>query len=177
MNENNQEGAPEISGKFALWMILALWVLVFVFLTVWASRWFEQRTAPQQAVSATDPSGRLTVQLQADPQGHYLVNGRVNGKTVAFLVDTGASSVALPEAVAKQLRLTSGYPVTTSTANGSATAYRVVIDSIELGSLKRESVEALITPGLEGKVALLGMSFLRHFELIQKDGSLTLREP
>ncbi|MBX2837142.1 MAG: TIGR02281 family clan AA aspartic protease [Gammaproteobacteria bacterium] len=177
MSDNKQAPTPEYSGKFALLMVLGLWIIVMVFGTLWAQRWFEARNAPSDPELAVGPDGRPEVILESDGRGHFLVNGSVNGETVGFLVDTGASSIAIPEPLAMRLGLESGYPVTTQTANGVSTAYTTIIDSVEIGGLELTNVRALIAPGLDGQVALLGMSFLRHFELVQKEGLLTIRMP
>ena len=101
----------------------------------------------------------------------------MNGREVEFLVDTGASSVAIPKALANELDLPRGRRVRVQTANGTATALATSLDSLAIGPLRRRDVPAHITPGMSGRTALLGMSFLRHHDLLQRDGRLVIREP
>lgn len=175
--ETDQTPATQVSGKYAMFMVFGLWLVIMSFGTLWAKRWFDERNAAQDPVSGYTEAGKLSVELKAGPRGHYLVNGKVNGETVPFLVDTGATSIALSESVAKNLGLTFGYPITVSTANGSATAYNTVLTTVEIGALRLNEVQAFISPGLEDGTALLGMTFLRHFELNQRDGTLSIRTP
>lgn len=163
------------SGKYAMFMVLALWILLMGFGTIWAKRWFDNREAAQDPISGYSSDGKIKVELASGSRGHYRVLGQVNGQSVPFLVDTGATSIALSETLARNLGLKFGYPVTVSTANGAATAYNTILGSVEIGELRLERVPAFISPGLDDGTALLGMSFLKHFELTQRDGRLTIQ--
>jgi aspartyl protease family protein len=117
-------------------------------------------TAP---ASASAPS----VTLSADSRGHFFVNGQVNGASVRFLVDTGATWVSLSGADARRLAIDyhKGEPRLMSTANGVAAAYKVLLDSVRVGDVTVSNVEAVVMDGAGPGIALLGMSFLNRMEM------------
>jgi aspartyl protease family protein len=111
--------------------------------------------------------------LEQDRSGHYRAQGEINGQAVSFLVDTGATDVAVSEQAARALGLEFGPRTMVMTAAGPATAWKTRIDRVRVGSLERHNVRATITPGLGGQ-ALLGMSFLRHFSIRQQGDRLVI---
>lgn len=117
-----------------------------------------------------------SVTLAADERGHYMTVGQVNGGTVQFLVDTGATSIALPSADARRLGINylNGQRGFTQTANGRAAAYRVTLDTVKVGDITLHAVEAVVLEGDGLKVALLGMSFLNRTEMKRDGQALTL---
>lgn len=120
-------------------------------------------------------SDRQQTILSADSRGHFLVDGQVNGSPVRFLVDTGATSVALPGAEATRLGLDyrkgpTGY---TKTANGVVRVYRVRLDTVRLGEIVLNGIDGVvIEQGLD--TALLGMSFLNRVEMKRDGQTMTL---
>lgn len=125
----------------------------------------------QQGIGA---DGRAMVTLQADRSGHYVAQGEINGQPVVFLLDTGATDVAISDKTARALGLEFGPRITVMTAAGPAVAWRTRLDRVSLGSLALTDVRATITPGL-GREALLGMSFLKYFNLRQEGDRLVLQ--
>jgi len=128
------------------------------------------------AGAASGTGGGASVTLTADTQGHYLTLGQINGGTVQFLVDTGATTIALPSAEARRLGINylggpRGY---TQTANGRAAAYRVTLDTVKIGDITLHAVEAVVLEGDGLKMALLGMSFLNRTEMRRDGQALTL---
>lgn len=121
-------------------------------------------------------SSGSSVTLTADAQGHYQTLGQVNGGTVMFLVDTGATSIALPSADARRLGINylNGQRGFTQTANGRAAAYRVTLDTVKVGDITLHAVEAVVLEGDGLKIALLGMSFLNRTEMKRDGQALTL---
>lgn len=117
-----------------------------------------------------------SVTLAADERGHYMTMGQVNGGTVQFLVDTGATSIALPSADARRLGINylNGQRGFTQTANGRAVAYRVTLDTVKVGDITLHAVDAVVLEGDGLKVALLGMSFLNRTEMKRDGQALTL---
>jgi len=158
-------------------MIVGVWVLVLAFGTYFGQKWLDKRDRGQLPTNLSGPDGRLSVELQADRLGHYDVLALVNGQPVTFLVDTGASGVSIPANVANRLGLTPGLAYPVSTANGTITVRSTSIDRLSIGQISLDNVKASINSSMDGEVGLLGMTFLRHFELIQRDGFLTIREP
>ena len=124
-------------------------------------------------VERVDENGRTMVVLQRDRSGHFVAEGEINGNPVVFLVDTGATDVAISERAARAMGLEFGPRITVMTAAGPAAAWRTRLDRVSLGSLMLENVRATITPGL-GREALLGMSFLQYFNLRQEGDRLVL---
>jgi len=126
-------------------------------------------------VSSVDSNGAAMVVLEQDRNGHYEAEGEINGRAVTFLVDTGATDVALPESVARALGLEFGPRVQVMTAAGPVTAWMTRLDEVKVGGISRTNVRASITSG-EFDGILLGMSFLKHYSLQQQDGKLIIRQ-
>ena len=170
-------------------MFVAAWVLLLGILTVHFSGWLDTRDDPNRSVTGTirdDPNRSVTgtiselgvreVRLFQNRAGHYVASGKINGSPVRFVLDTGATTVALPGRVAKRLGLRAGRPQLARTANGTVTTYHARLDEVSLGTIRLRDVRADINPHMEGDEVLLGMSFLRSLELVQRDGRLTLRQ-
>ena len=121
------------------------------------------------------PKG-ISVVLQRNRAGHYVTAGEINGQPVTFLLDTGATGVAIPAHLAEKLGIQGGRPVRVQTANGLATSYLTRLDSVSVGDIKLNDVEAGVVPGFTGNQILLGMSFLRHIEFTQRGRTLVLRQ-
>jgi aspartyl protease family protein len=125
--------------------------------------------------SAPAASDRQHVILSADPRGQFVTEGAINGSPIRFMVDTGASSIALPGRDAARLGIDyrNGRPGFTQTANGTVPVYTVTLDSVRLGDIELKAVEAMvIEQGLD--IALLGMSFLRRVEMNNDGQTMTL---
>ena len=114
--------------------------------------------------------------LQRNRQGHYLANGTINGTPVTFLLDTGATDVAIPASIAREASLEPGFEGRANTANGLVTVYSTTIDELVLGNIALSDVTASITPSMPGDTILLGMSALKRIEFTQRGASLTLRQ-
>ena len=120
--------------------------------------------------SAAATSERQSVTLAADPRGHFFTDGAINGNPVRFLVDTGATMIALPAADALRLGIDyrKGERGYSSTAGGVVPIYRVRFDTVRLGSIEVTGVDGVvIEQGLD--IALLGMTFLNRVEM-KRDG-------
>jgi aspartyl protease family protein len=118
---------------------------------------------------------REAVTLAADTRGHFVTDGAVNGVHVRFLVDTGATSVALPAADAARMGIDyrKGRRGMINTANGAAPAYAVQLDRVRIGAIELNNVEAVVVEaGLP--IALLGMSFLNRVEMRRDGEAMTL---
>ncbi len=128
-----------------------------------------------QAYSAARAS-RQSVTLNADTRGHFVTMGSINGGSVRFLVDTGATFVSLPAAEARRLGIDylRGQRGQMQTANGVATAYRVTLDSVRIGDIEVNNVDAVVSEGDALGVTLLGMSFLNRMEMKRDGISMTL---
>ena len=120
--------------------------------------------------------GGDTVTLFADSRGHFTTIGVVNGISLRFLVDTGASSVVLSSADARQagVNYLAGKRVLTQTANGVVAVYSVKLDSLRIGDITLNNVDAAVIEGDKLPIALLGMSFLNRMEMKRDGMTLTL---
>jgi aspartyl protease family protein len=114
------------------------------------------------------------VVLKRGLDGHYRAEALINGQKVNVLVDTGATGVAISQAVADRLQLKSVSAIRTATANGDAVGYLVRLESVKLGGLEANNVSASIAPGLQGDV-LLGMSFLGRLDVRLYKGEMTIK--
>jgi aspartyl protease family protein len=135
-----------------------------------------QRTlARGQHYSTTEGEQRQSVSLAADTRGHFIADGAINNQAVRFVIDTGATMVALPAADAQRLGLDyrKGEVALTKTAAGVVPVYRVRLDSVRLGAIEINAVEGVvIEQGLD--IALLGMSFLSRVEMKNEGQLMTL---
>jgi aspartyl protease family protein len=133
--------------------------------------------AKQVAVAATTKSSsdRQSVVLPADGAGHFFSMGQINGISVHFLVDTGATLIALPGGEAARIGIDyrKGKRGLSNTANGTVAVYEIKLDTVKLGEIELNNVDALvIEEGLS--VVLLGMSFLNRVEMQRSGDSMTL---
>jgi aspartyl protease family protein len=135
-------------------------------------RLLQQGQAYRRAAASSD---RPQVTLAAGPGGHFVGEGAVNGQPVRFLVDTGATAIALPASLAQRagIDFRKGAPAMSNTAGGLVPVYRVSLDTVRLGGIELNSVDALVfEAGLD--TALLGMSFLNRVDMRREGETMTL---
>jgi aspartyl protease family protein len=139
--------------------------------------------AAHAAVEASPPTvsaGLRSVVISPDARGHFQVDGDVDGRRIGFMVDTGASTVALRLRDAERLSIHPArrdYSVSVATANGTVRAAQVTLDRVEVGGVTVRNVAALVIPDEALGENLLGLSFLsrlRRFEY--REGRLLLEE-
>ena len=131
----------------------------------------------QHAIGAAPGDGSGKIVLTADGQGHFITTGTVNGTSVRFLVDTGATMISLGASDARRIGLdpNRGEKGVTNTANGQTVVSRVKLDTVRIGDVTLYGIDATIHQ-TEMPFALLGMSFLNRMEM-QRDGStMTLKK-
>ena len=159
-------------------MIFAAWVLLLALLTLFFGGVLERRENPNSnPVGRVSEQGVREVVLERNAQGHYVASGTINGYPVVFLLDTGATDVAVSEALADRLGLEKRGGAFSHTANGVVAVWQTTLDRVKLGVIELRNVRATILPDLKpADQVLLGMSFLKKLELIQRDGVLTLRQ-
>ncbi|HUD52091.1 retropepsin-like aspartic protease family protein [Parvibaculum sp.] len=138
-----------------------------------------ERAMGELAPSAAVQTAPGVVYLTRDLSGHYSANALVNGTHVRFMVDTGASDVALTAEDAERLGFDLdklAYTVPYGTANGTVMAARVTLDEIAIGDIKVRNVRASVSRSGLGQ-SLLGMSFLNELRGFEFQGNrLVLRE-
>jgi aspartyl protease family protein len=162
-----QQATEPNSGKSLYWAAIVALMLGLTALFQGMSR--NERVA--QSVLTTD--GKVALVLTRQRDGHYYAEGEINGGPVIFLVDTGASDVALSSDVARSLGLDFGPEITVMTAAGPVRGWMTRLEQIQVGPLALNNVRATITDKL-GEQALLGMSFLKNFSMIQEGDTLIL---
>jgi aspartyl protease family protein len=170
-------------------------VLVFAFLAlamaVVAPRFINiNRTSASPAIEANGPavtppapatSSTYAHSMTIEPgqNGHFSVAAEVDGRHLDFLVDTGASVIALREQDAGRLGIYPAareYTVNVSTANGTVRGAPVELGLVEVGSLAVRNVTALVLPDEALGQNLLGMSFLSRVRWEHRDGRLVLEQ-
>lgn len=133
-----------------------------------------------QGISSGGAGGSLSSQramLQADTGGHFVTTVVVNGVSLRFLVDTGATVVTLSSANAQRagINYLAGQKAMLQTANGTTTAYRVKLDTVRLGDITLRNVDGAVVEGkVLGELGLLGMSFLNRMEMKRDGQTMTL---
>jgi len=129
----------------------------------------------QSFAGGTSNGGRQSVSLTADVQGHFTAAGSLNGYPVSFLVDTGATSIAISADEARRMGIDyrAGQAVAVGTAAGVMRAWRVTFNTVKVGSITVNQVEGMVVEsGLS--MPLLGMSFLNRMEMRRDGQTMTL---
>ncbi len=148
------------------------WVMLLGLLYLFFEDQVKEKYNPNHDL-VTDSSAEVI--LKRNRSGHYVAPGEINGTPVIFLLDTGATTISIPEAVAERIGLERGFRSEVSTANGNIDVYNSRLDSVQLGGITLHNIRGHINPYMEGETVLLGMSFMQHLEIIQKGDTLTLR--
>ncbi len=127
----------------------------------------------QQHATSNGP-GAASVTLSADTRGHFVVDGQINGGAVRFIVDTGATVVAMSSADAQRLRINyrNGEVGYMNTANGMAPAWRVKLDTVRVGDITVNGVDAVVMEN-QSMPVLLGMSFLNRTNM-RREGQVMI---
>jgi aspartyl protease family protein len=157
-------------------MMLGAWAVGLLIVVLLFDGYLDRGHNPNPAPQAqTGPDGVVEVVLQRNRSGHYVADGFIDGHPVVFLLDTGATHVALPLPLARRLELPLRPGGVGRTANGDVQTWVTRLEEVSLGGLKATGVTATVLPGMEGEEVLLGMSYLKRFELVQRGTTMTLR--
>jgi len=126
-------------------------------------------------MAAGAPTAQSAV-LTADLQGHFVTDGQVNGRSIRFVVDTGATLIALPAGEARRISIDydKGQKVSMRTANGYTTGYLVKLDTVSIGGVTIHGVDAVVLEGSGLAHPLLGMSFLNRMDMKREGDIMTL---
>jgi aspartyl protease family protein len=130
-----------------------------------------------EAISTNAPAASLvSLTLVSDTRGHFMATGSVNGASMRFLVDTGASmvSMGLSDARRAGINYLEGERAFAQTANGVIPVYRVRLDSVRVGDITLTGIDGLVHTEADLPVVLLGMSFLRRLDMLREGDNLTL---
>lgn len=146
---------------------------------------FEGRTLKRRLDGRTGSAGTTPaptaeeIQIFRDPQGMYRTVGSINGLPVGFLVDTGASTIAMNAAQARRLGIdfrVDGDLTYVATASDVTPAYSVRLNVVKVGALQAHNVKAVVIDGAMPDEVLLGMSFLGRMEMLNQSNKLILRQ-
>ncbi|MEM0911652.1 MAG: TIGR02281 family clan AA aspartic protease [Pseudomonadota bacterium] len=163
------------AGKIGKWMFIGAWVLIFGMLIAYFSGMLERKYNPNQTVVSAVSGGIAEVQLLRNSMGHYVVNGTINGKPVTFLLDTGATNVSIGAHLGESLGLRPGQRYQAQTANGVVSVASTTINELVIGDIVLNNVDASLNPGMRDDKILLGMSALKHLDLLQSGELLTMK--
>jgi aspartyl protease family protein len=161
--DNNQYAQ---SGRI---MFIIMWVFFFFLLFIFFHYY--------------ESSGKNTYQIQngvltvkPDRSGHYRIEGTINDENVEFIIDTGATLVAVPKSLANRLGIKGHYPILLQTANGNISGSLTRIKKLTFANFKLYNVKAVIMPGGDDKMVLLGMNVLSQFNLSQQNNRLIIKK-
>lgn len=155
-------------------MIAVGWVLLLGAMFWFFLDWSEREAHPNRNLKA---GASAEIVLARSRDGHYYADGEINGRAVRFLLDTGATQIALSRTLANELGLKLGPSITLQTAAGPATGYPTRLASVRMGGMELSDLGAVVSEGMSKDSVLLGMNFLRRLEIIQRGDQLTLRPP
>lgn len=167
---------PENTSKgFGGAMTIAAWIVLLLLLAMYFKELQDTQINPNQSPKSELRGERQVLVLESNKYNHFVMTGKINGVKTPLLLDTGATQVAVPENMARKLKLTPGKASIANTANGSVKVFNTNIEKLELGNIVLYNVPAQINPGMNGLgEVLLGMSALSRLEFRQRDGTLEL---
>jgi len=131
----------------------------------------------QTVVSQKSGDGAQETTLAADARGHFVARGAINGQSIRFLVDTGATLISLGAADATRLGIDwrQGQPALAQTANGQARIWRVRLDTVRVGEITVHGVDGVVHES-DLPIALLGMSFLSRMDIRNDGATMVLKK-
>ena len=150
--------------------VVTVWLLLGTALFLAVQAWLADRSRAR-----FQTLGMGVVELQRGLDGHFHWPAKVNGRSVEFLVDTGATRTALPGALAARLGLEAGAAVRSSTAGGVVQGYEASVDLVLEGGVRADRLRVTVLPDLRSP--LLGMDVLSRLRFSQQDGVLRLEPP
>jgi len=148
------------------------WLMLIGAITWFVHDYLERDRNPNRVPRVT-ATGEVVLKLGSD--GHFRARGSINGEPVEFLLDTGATAIAVPKLLAEKLKLKRGMPIDLLTAAGPSRGYSTRLATVRLATIEAKDLGAIIAEGLDPEVVLLGMNFLRRLEIDQRGDELILR--
>ena len=148
-NDKSKISSPQ--QKIGKNMMVIGWLIFFGLLTLVFGNWEEDQYNPNRNIGSEITASAISVTLEQNAYNHYVTNGKINGQDVIFMLDTGATSVAVPPHIAEKLNLKRGRPYQVTTANGKSTVYATTIDSLDIGAITLYNVKAAIATGMKSE--------------------------
>lgn len=167
-NNNIVSNSSKLGGIFLIigWIVAIGLISYLIHLTIFGTK--------DAMVTNLEHGVRIT--LTRDYDSHFRIKGNINGVAVTFLVDTGATSVAVSDEIAESAGLSKGSKVQSATANGTTTGYLTRIKELDFGDVALQNVGAVIIPNL-GSEVLLGMNVLSRFTVQQTKSQMIITVP
>ncbi len=156
-------------------MFALAWLCGIGLMTIIFTDLLDKQVNPNREPESIRINNQTEVRLKQNRAGHYVTSGTINGEPVVFLVDTGATDVAIPANMQEHLGLVAGVSGLAQTANGTVRIARTQIDTLTIGDITLHNVRANLNPGMGDNHILLGMSVLRQLEFTQRGEWLILR--
>ncbi|MCB1936509.1 MAG: clan AA aspartic protease [Nitrosomonas sp.] len=148
--------------------VLIIWIAIFSAVYFY----FNTKLEPKVSVARHNSvAGEVTIPRSWD--GHYYIQGSINGYPIIFMVDTGATVVSVGAEFARNAKLPKGRPANFTTAGGMVQGEMVYDQTVEAGGIAVNGLQ--VSVGLPGDMALLGQNFLRNIDVIQSNDMMTLR--
>jgi aspartyl protease family protein len=175
----------------AIFILAAILAGLGIAMSLMADKYEKSKSADKIAVASAKPmvpsapasspsTGYRTHTIHRDQRGHFQTDARIEGRSVSFMVDTGASVVALTEKDAALIGVRPSfgdYTVQVSTANGTVKAARARLVSVDIGGLVVRDVDALVLPDTALRENLLGLSYLSRLKRFEyANGRLVLEQ-
>ena len=160
---------------------LIMYLLAFIFLLgllTWSfSEYAEHKeNRTYEITPLAGAAGGVGVRLKKSRSGHYLAMGKINGQSINFMIDTGATDVVISAQLAKKAGIQQKEKINLMTANGWTEGWSANIATIELGEIVEHDIRAVIAPSLGTMRPLLGMSFLERLSFSQKGNELIIQK-
>ncbi len=156
-------------------MVIAAWLIILGLLSAIFGNWTDLRNNPNQNPTSNLAGNRIEIVLEQNRGGHYVVTGEINGASARLLLDTGATGVVIPMALAEEFGLQRGISIPVQTANGTITNYLSRIDELRIGAITLRDVDAFLNPAMGANdEILLGMTALSQLEMTQRSNQLIL---
>lgn len=144
----------------------------------WQGERFERTLDKQITSNFAAPAEKNEVRIERGINGHYFTPGQINGRMVNFMVDTGASAIAMNHTEADRIGISwrKGKRMMAGTAGGDTPSYLVNLDTVAVGGVTLHNVEAVVVVADSGSDILLGMTFLKETEMREDRNALVLRK-
>ncbi|HKQ26620.1 MAG TPA: retropepsin-like aspartic protease [Burkholderiales bacterium] len=149
------------------------WIVVWIGLVI-AGYLVTERMMARPPMVRSLGDGRQELVIPVSRDGHYYLDGAINGLPLRFMIDTGASYVAVGAEFARAAGLPDGIPGYFSTANGTVEGPVVRSQTVKAGVFELSGLTVAVMPAHDGE-GLLGQNFLRHFDVSQAGGAMRLR--
>ncbi|STQ90448.1 retropepsin-like aspartic protease family protein [Iodobacter fluviatilis] len=152
--------------------IVVVWLMVAVGIYWGFNVFLAHQYNPNTRTFLAGQGQELTLQRSRD--GHFRLNGNINGQPVVLLIDTGATTLTMSAALAERLKLKPGQPYISQTANGEVKGYLSKIDQLSFGPFEFKHLTVGVVPQL-GDEILLGMNVIKRFDMTLKGEQMILK--